>query len=56
MNPVDAAIEDALLHHDAEMVLLGREPLDEAEALIFGVGFYQGVQWALTGDWRLKDG
>lgn len=54
-NPVDAAIEDALLHHDAEMVLLGREPLDEGEALIFSVGFYQGVQWAMTGDWRLKD-
>lgn len=56
MNPVDAAIEDALLHHDAEMVLLGRSPFDEAEAAIFGVGFYQGVQWAMTGDWRLENG
>lgn len=55
-NPVDAAIEDALLHHDAEMVLLGRSPFDEAEAAIFGVGFCQGVQWAMTGDWRLGDG
>jgi len=54
MNPVDAAIEDALLHHAAELVLLGNDPMDEKEEILFTVGFQQGVQWAMTGDWRLN--
>lgn len=54
MNPVDAAIEDALLHHAAELVLLGNPPMSETEEIIFTVGFQQGVQWAMTGDWRLE--
>jgi len=53
-NPVDAAIEDALLHHAAELVLLGNPPMSETEEIIFTVGFQQGVQWAMTGDWRLE--
>jgi hypothetical protein len=56
VNPVDAAIEDALLHHAAELVLLGNDPMDEKEEILFTVGFQQGVQWAMTGDWRLSDG
>lgn len=56
MNPVDAAIEDALLHHAAELVLLGAAPMDGMEEILFSVGFRQGVQWAMTGDWKLGDG
>jgi hypothetical protein len=55
MNPVEDAIEDALLHHDAELVLLGQPPMTEEQALIFAVGFMQGVQFERTGDWRLED-
>jgi hypothetical protein len=36
-------------------VLLGESPLNEKEALIFAVGFMQGVQFERTGDWRLED-
>jgi hypothetical protein len=54
-DDVEDALQDALLHHDAELVLLGQAPMDEKEALIFAVGFMQGVQFERTGDWRLED-
>lgn len=56
MNTVDAAIEDAILYHAAELVLLGAEPMNEKERLVFAVGFMQGVQFERTGDWRLEAG
>lgn len=56
MNPVDAAIEDALLHLDAELVPLGLEPLTDAEAALVALGFLQGVQFERTGDWRPEEG